>query len=57
MTLVYIALTQISIKSGLYKYKREGHAAVAKDFLQQHTQESFGPLRAEGITYEQKRTH
>ena len=54
MVLVHIALTRISVKSGLRKYKREGRAAVTKDFLQLHTQEAFGSLEAEDMTEEQK---
>ena len=37
MALLHIALTQLSTKSVMRKYKREGRAAVKKDFLQLHT--------------------
>ena len=43
------------MKSGLLKYKREGRAAVTKEFLQLHTREAFGPLRAGDTTEEQKK--
>ena len=36
-------------------YKREGRAAVTKDFLQLHTREAFGPLKDEYMTEEQKK--
>ena len=46
VALVYITLTQLSMKSGLRNYKREGRAAVMNEFLDLHTLESFGPLRS-----------
>ena len=55
MELVHIALTQLSMKSNLRKYKREGRASVTKEFLQSHTREAFETLRAEDMTEEQKK--
>ena len=37
MALVHISLTQLSMKSVMYKYKQEGCAEVTKDFLKIHT--------------------
>ena len=50
MLLVHIALTHLSMKSYLCKYKCKGRAAVTKEFIQLHTRESFGHLKAEDIT-------
>ena len=55
MELVHIALTQMSMKSGLCKYKREEHPEVTKEFRKLHTQEAFGSLRAEDMIEEQKK--
>ena len=55
MALVNITLTKLSMKSGLPKYKREGHESVTKEFQQLHTRESFGPLKAEDMTEEKKK--
>ena len=54
MSLVYIALTQLLMKSGLQKYKRVGCAEVTKEFLQLHTREAFGPLIGEDVTENKK---
>ena len=43
------------MKSDLRKYNRKGHAAVTKEFLQLHTPEAFGSLKAEDMTEEQKK--
>ena len=55
MALVHIALTQLSMKSGLRKYNRKENAAVTKEFIELHTREAFGPLKAEDMTEEQKK--
>ena len=49
MTLFQIILMQLSMKSGICKYKLEGQAAVTKEFLQLHIQEAFEPLIAEDM--------
>ena len=56
MALVHIALTQLSTKSDLRKYKRDGRAVVTKDFLQLHTREAFGTLKSEYMKEEQKKS-
>ena len=56
MELVHIALTKLSMKSCLRKYKRKVHAAVTKEFIQLHTREAFGPLKAEDTTDDKKST-
>ena len=56
MALVHITLTHLSMKSGICKYKRGGRASVNKEFLQLHTREAFGTLKAENMTEEQKGT-
>ena len=55
MELVHIAQTQLSMKSGLIKYKQKVRASATKDFLQLHMWESFGPLRYEDMIEEQKK--
>ena len=56
MALVNIALTQLSTKSDLCKYKSEGRAALTKDFIQLHTREAFGTLKSEYMKEEQKKS-
>ena len=55
MALVHIILTYLPMKSGMCKYKQEGHAAVTNELLQLHTKDSFGPLRAEDMTEDQNK--
>ena len=50
MALMHIALEQLQMRSGLCKYKREGHKASTKEFLHLHTREIFGPLNAKDMT-------
>ena len=55
MELVNIALPQLSMKSGLHKYKSEGNTVAKKGFLQLHMKEAFVRLKSEDMMEEQNR--
>ena len=43
------------MKSGLRKYKQKGWTALTDELLQLQTRETFGPIRAEYMTEEEKK--
>ena len=45
MALIHTALTQMSMKAGIWKFKEIGKDVVKKEFLQLHDRKAFGPMK------------
>ena len=48
-------LTQYSLKAGLRKFREDSHKATMKELQEMSTQEVFGGIDQDSLTYEQKR--
>ena len=49
-TIINCALTQLSIKRGLKKFKKKGEKAVTAELEQLHRRDAFRPVRTENLT-------
>ena len=53
-TIIQCALTQLSMKHGLKKFKKKGETTVTAELEQLHRRDAFRPVRKENITEKQK---
>ena len=49
-TIIHCALTQLSMKRGLNKFKKKGETAVTAELEQLHRRDAFRPVRTENLT-------
>ena len=53
-TIIYCALTKLSMKRGLNKFKKKGETAVTAELEQIHRGDAFRPVRTENLTEKHK---
>ena len=53
-TIIHCALTQLSMKRGLKKFKKKVETAVTAELEQLHRRDAFRPFRTENLTEKQK---
>ena len=53
-TIIHYALTQLSMKRGLNKFKQTGEKAVTSELEQLHRRDEFWPVRTENLSVKQK---
>ena len=53
-TIIHCALTQLSMKRGLKKFKKKGETKVTAELEQLHRSDAFRPVRTENMTKNQK---
>ena len=53
-TIIHCALTQLSMKRGLKKFKKKGETAVTAELEQLHRRDAFRPVQRENLTEKQK---
>ena len=54
VTIIHCALTQLSMKCGLKKFKKKGENAVTVELEQLHRRDTFRPVRTENLIEKQK---
>ena len=52
--IIHCALTQMSMKRGLRKFKQKGKNTVTAELEQLHRRDAFRPVRTDNITEKQK---
>jgi hypothetical protein len=54
-TIIHYALTQLSLKPGLKRYKKKGEKAVVSELKQLHSRRAFRPLHRNDMSIEQRK--
>ena len=53
-TIIHCALTELSMKRGLKKFKKKGETTVTAELEQLHRRDAFRPVRTKNIIEKQK---